>query len=56
MPSCLSARAAFEQNEQGITIFGRLCPGTFTLPGNVSSQFISGLLFATPLMEAPKHH
>ena len=43
----------FEQNEQGITIFGRLCPGTFTLPGNVSSQFISGLLFATPLMEAP---
>ena len=40
----------FEQNEQGITIFGRLCPGTFTLPGNVSSQFISGLLFALPLL------
>lgn len=43
----------FEQNEQGITIFGRLCPGTFTLPGNVSSQFISGLLFAAPLMDEP---
>lgn len=42
----------FEQNAQGITIFGRLCPGAFTLPGNVSSQFISGLLFAAPLMEA----
>ena len=41
----------FEQNEQGITIFGRLCPGTFTLPGNVSSQFISGLLFALPLLD-----
>lgn len=40
----------FEQNEQGITIFGRLCSGTFTLPGNVSSQFISGLLFALPLL------
>ena len=40
----------FEQNEQGITIFGRLCPGTFTLLGNVSSQFISGLLFALPLL------
>lgn len=30
---------------------GRLQPGAFTLPGNVSSQFISGLLFALPLLE-----
>lgn len=42
----------FEQGPDGILIFGRLCPGAFTLPGNVSSQFISGLLFAAPLMEA----
>lgn len=41
----------FEQDHEGITIFGRLRPGTFTLPGDVSSQFISGLLFAAPLME-----
>ncbi len=27
---------------------GRLRPGTFTLPGNVSSQYISGLLMALP--------
>lgn len=42
----------FEQSPDGITIFGRLRPGGFTLPGDVSSQFISGLLFATPLMES----
>ncbi|EKC67851.1 3-phosphoshikimate 1-carboxyvinyltransferase, partial [human gut metagenome] len=39
----------FEQTPEGITIFGRLRPGGFTLPGDVSSQFISGLLFAAPL-------
>ncbi len=32
----------FEQTPEGITIFGRLRPGGFTLPGDVSSQFISG--------------
>ena len=32
---------------------GALTPGEYELAGNVSSQFISGLLFATPLMEAP---
>ena len=29
---------------------GRLKPGYFVIPGNVSSQFISGLLFALPLL------
>ena len=29
---------------------GQLTPGDFTIPGNVSSQFISGLLFALPLL------
>ncbi len=31
---------------------GRLQPGAFYLPGNVSSQYISGLLFALPLLKA----
>ena len=31
---------------------GQLTSGTYTLPGNVSSQFISGLLFALPLLPA----
>ena len=42
----------FEQGPEGITIFGRLLPGIFTLPGDVSSQFISGILFAAPLLES----
>ena len=29
---------------------GRMGPGTFKLPGNVSSQYISGLLLAAPLL------
>ena len=45
-----SQRLQFEQTEDGITIQGALSAGEFTLPGNVSSQFISGLLFALPLL------
>ena len=30
---------------------GGLAPGSFTLPGNVSSQYISGLLMALPLLK-----
>ena len=35
-----------------LTISGQLQPGQFTLPGDVSSQFISGLLLALPLLGA----
>ena len=35
----------------GLHISGRLTPGDYTLPGNVSSQFVSGLLFALPLLD-----
>ena len=34
-----------------ITIEGQLTPGTYMLPGNVSSQFITGLLLALPLLK-----
>lgn len=34
-------------------IEGRLTPGDYVLPGNVSSQFVTGLLFALPLLEGP---
>ena len=37
--------------EDTIQTSGKLKPGHFTIAGNVSSQFISGLLFATALME-----
>lgn len=33
------------------SVSGRLTGGRFTLAGNISSQFISGLLFALPLLE-----
>lgn len=38
--------------EQTLTVSGKLTPGAFTLPGDISSQFISGLLFALPLLSA----
>jgi 3-phosphoshikimate 1-carboxyvinyltransferase len=34
-----------------VTCSGRLRPGHFTLPGDISSQFISGLLLALPLVD-----
>jgi 3-phosphoshikimate 1-carboxyvinyltransferase len=39
----------FDKNENNIYIKGEIDPGLYKLPGNVSSQFISGLLFALPL-------
>jgi len=35
-----------------LTVSGRLKEGGYVLPGDVSSQFVSGLLFALPLLEA----
>lgn len=42
-----------EKNGAELRICGKLRPGDFVLPGNVSSQYISGLLFALPLLDAP---
>ena len=39
----------FEQGADRLTVEGALTPGEYELAGNVSSQFISGLLFALPL-------
>ena len=32
-------------------VSGQLPPGRFSLPGDVSSQYLSGLLFALPLLD-----
>ena len=40
----------FEQANGQLTVAGSLRSGEYTLTGNVSSQFISGLLFALPLL------
>ena len=41
---------SFSEDGNDLICSGRLSPGSFTLPGNVSSQFISGLLTALPLL------
>ena len=41
----------YEQEDGVLTIRGELNPGEYRLPGNVSSQFVTGLLYALPLME-----
>ena len=39
------------KNEEKVTVSGCLTAGTFTLPGDISSQYITGLLFALPLLK-----
>ncbi|MCD8141683.1 MAG: 3-phosphoshikimate 1-carboxyvinyltransferase [Clostridiales bacterium] len=41
----------YEHTPDCITAEGTLTPGVYRLPGNVSSQFITGLLYALPLLE-----
>lgn len=42
---------SYEEETLDLNIDGRLRGGEFRVPGNVSSQFISGLLFTLPLLE-----
>lgn len=51
---CLPAHGARLSGADGLplTVEGRLTGGVYRLPGDVSSQFISGLLFALPLCAA----
>lgn len=39
-----------DKTDGSVTLRGTLTPGDYALPGNVSSQFVSGLLFALPLL------
>ncbi len=48
---CEANNFFFEQTEQGITVKGPFLAGEYTLPGDVSSQFISGMLFALTQVE-----
>ncbi|MBQ8415397.1 MAG: 3-phosphoshikimate 1-carboxyvinyltransferase [Clostridia bacterium] len=43
---CKQNGLLFLQEESGITVQGPLQSGTYEIPGNVSSQFITGMLFA----------
>ncbi|MDR1603632.1 MAG: 3-phosphoshikimate 1-carboxyvinyltransferase [Gracilibacteraceae bacterium] len=50
----MRAQGIHWQEEKGeglsLRLSGRLRPGVFSLPGDVSSQFVSGLCFALPLL------
>ena len=43
----------YEQKDGVLAVKGRLTPGEYRLPGNVSSQFFTGLLLALPLLDGP---
>lgn len=41
----------WEQKDGVLTVRGRLAPGVYEIAGDVSSQFITGLLYALPLLK-----
>ncbi|MBR2132227.1 MAG: 3-phosphoshikimate 1-carboxyvinyltransferase [Oscillospiraceae bacterium] len=41
----------FQQERNRLTVHGTLTPGEYALPGNISSQFFTGLLYALPLLD-----
>lgn len=50
--TCLEQQGAhFSARQLPFTLSGRLRPGKFLLPGHISSQYISGLLLALPLLQ-----
>ena len=48
---CARQGDAFLRGEDALRVRGSLTGGTYEVPGNISSQFITGLLFALPLAE-----
>ena len=48
---CRAQGLHFRREEGELWVEGRLKPGEYAVPGDVSSQFISGLMFALPLLE-----
>lgn len=48
---CRQKELLFDRDDQDVTVQGPLAPGEYVIPGNVSSQFASGLLFALPLLQ-----
>ncbi len=49
---CCEQGLVFENNGSNISVCGPLNSGNYRVKGNISSQFISGLLFALPLLES----
>lgn len=49
---CKEQGIIFQKGEEGLFVKGKLEARKYQIPGDVSSQFITGLLFALPLLEA----
>ena len=47
---CREQSFLLSRENGGLQVCGRLVPGEYAVPGNISSQFITGLLFALPLL------
>lgn len=47
----LGSMLTFTRDNGTLTVEGRLTAGNFAMPGDVSSQFITGLLYALPLLD-----
>lgn len=43
-------RLTLQKSSASLCVCGKLSPGVYTLPGDVSSQFVTGLLLALPLL------
>ena len=48
---CKDQDLLYTRRPDGLVVCGRLSPWEFDVPGDLSSQFISGLLFALPLLD-----
>ncbi len=48
---CARHGMRFDKEGAELRLSGKLTPGHYTIPGGISSQFITGLLFALPFLE-----
>ena len=48
---CREQEIVFERRKGGVFVHGRLTPGEFEIPGDISSQFATGLLLALPFLD-----
>ena len=48
---CKDQNLLYQQSENSVLVKGKISAGEYKIPGNISSQFITGLLFALPLCE-----
>lgn len=47
---CREREFYFDKTADSLTVCGKLTPGRYEIPGDISSQFATGLLFALPLL------